>query len=303
VSGEAASRLACNRYVQAFSAANGSIGARMEQSLDASNAALSSAIREDGALKGMGCTLIAAYLTEEGLRWVSVGDSALLLYRAGTLRRLNADHSVGAMLNRQVEAGLLAPETALSDPRRRALRSALTGGAIPLKDCEFTAYELKPSDWIVLASDGLDVLSGDEIASIIQGHERQEPDGLARSLIAAVEEKGEQYQDNTTVIVMGVRTTSKLLDKPTDPAGSSQQDDANLPKTVLIEPRGKPAAVSVTPNADSTPKETPKRSWWSRTRFLMLAGLTFGATAAIELGDRLVGAQPIAERTSTQIDA
>src|SRR4029079_6858374 len=120
--------------------ANGSIAARMEQSLDASNAAVSSGIREDGALKGMGCTLIAAYLTEEGLRWVSVGDSALLLYRAGTLRRLNADHSVGAMLNRQVEAGLLPPETALSDPRRRALRSALTGGAIPLKDCEFTAY-------------------------------------------------------------------------------------------------------------------------------------------------------------------
>src|SRR6185503_493324 len=177
-------------YVQTFSARTGSVATCMEQSLLASNEALSSAIRDDGALKGMGCTLIAAYLTEEGLRWVSVGDSALLLYRAGTLRRLNADHSVGAMLNRQVEAGLIGPETALNDPRRRALRSALTGSAIPLKDCEFTAYELKPSDWIVLASDGLDVLSGDEIASIIQGHERQEPDGLAQSLIAAVEEKG-----------------------------------------------------------------------------------------------------------------
>ena len=208
VSGETASRLACDRYVQTFSTSSGSIATCMEQSLQASNEALSSAIRDNGALKGMGCTFIAAYFSDEGLRWVSVGDSALLLYRKDTLRRLNADHSLGAMLNRQVEAGLIAPETAMNDPRRRALRSALTGDPIPLTDCEFNGYPLQASDWVILATDGLEVLSGDEIASIIERQQHQEPDTVVGSLMAAVEQKREQYQDNTTVIAMHVRTAS-----------------------------------------------------------------------------------------------
>ncbi len=34
-------------------------------------------------LHGMGCTLLAVVLAEEGLYWISVGDSPLWLWRRG----------------------------------------------------------------------------------------------------------------------------------------------------------------------------------------------------------------------------
>jgi serine/threonine protein phosphatase PrpC len=256
----------------------------MEQSLQASNEALSNAIRDNGALKGMGCTLIAAYFSDEGLRWVSVGDSALLLYRKDTLRRLNADHSLGAMLNRQVEAGLIAPETAMNDPRRRALRSALTGDPIPLTDCEFNGYPLQASDWVILATDGLEVLSGDEIASIIERQQHQEPDTVVGSLMAAVEEKREQYQDNTTVIAMHVRTTSGPLKQPTKPADPATQEP-ELAKTVLIHPRGTSGTISdALPGSTHSSKETARRAWWTRMKQLLVLATILGAIAALALG-------------------
>jgi len=200
VSGETASRLSCDHYVQAFSTGYGSVPARMEHSLFASNEALRVAIRDNPVLKGMGSTLVAAFLDKAGMRWISVGDSALMLHRQGTLLRLNADHSVGAMLDKQVAAGLIAPEAARNDPRRRELLSALTGGPIALKDCALEAYPMQPFDWVILATDGLEVLSGDEIATVVEAHD--DPDNVADSLITAVERKRKRNQDNTTIIVL-----------------------------------------------------------------------------------------------------
>jgi serine/threonine protein phosphatase PrpC len=292
VSGETASRLACDQYVQSFSTGNGSVASRMEQSLLASNEALTSAIQDNGALKGMGCTIVAGYLDEEGLRWISVGDSALLLYRNGTLRRLNADHSVGAMLNKQVEAGLIAPEMAMNDPRRRALRSALTGATIPLKDCEFDAYPLQASDWVVLATDGLEVLTGNEIATAIQKHEHQEAEMVARSLIAAVEQKRERYQDNTTVIVLRVAPPSSLQDQAK--RADDPQQDADMAKTVLIDPQGKSGAaselMSKSHHTEDAAKEPGKRSWWPRVKLFLLAAAVLGGFIALGLGDRTMAA-------------
>lgn len=254
VSGEVASKLTCHHYVQTFSTSEGSIAQRLERSLLASNEALNSAIRHDGALKGMGCTFVAMYVDSDGLRWVSVGDSALLLYRNGTLRRLNADHSLGAMLNRQVEAGLIPPDLAKNDPRRRALRSALTGGDIPLKDYEFNPYPLEEDDRIILATDGLEVLSGNEIASIIKEHEQLSAEAIAASLMEAVEKKQSESQDNTTFIVLhvGRQNTDQLL-APADSAA-----------TVIVDQR-----------ANELSSDGKRRRWFPRLLpllvFLLLA--------------------------------
>jgi protein phosphatase len=44
-------------------------------------------------LKGMDCTMMAAYLEGDDLFWVSVGDSHLYLIRECGLVKPNADHS------------------------------------------------------------------------------------------------------------------------------------------------------------------------------------------------------------------
>ncbi len=269
VSGEVASNLTCRRYIEAFSSSNGNVAQRLDEALSASNEALECAIRDDAALKGMGSTFVAIYLDFDGLRWVSVGDTALLLYRNGTLRRLNADHSLGAMLNRQVEAGLIPPEAAKNDPRRRALRSALTGGQIPLKDCEFNPYPLETSDRIILATDGLEVLSGNEIASIIKEHEQSSVEAIAGSLMVAVEEKQAENQDNTTVIVLQLDKRPFVNDQ-LDDQGSKAEADTD--RTVIIDTK-----------SNETPSSEKRRKWFPRLISLVVLGMAAIALLAFQI--------------------
>lgn len=211
VSGDTASELACKCYIESFTSGTGEIGARMVRALDVSNKAIGDAIGSNQMLEGMGCTLVAVYLDHDGMRWVSVGDSALLLYRQGSLHRLNADHSHGAILDRQAAAGIISVESATSDTRRRALYSALTGGSIQMRDLELNPHILYPGDWIVVASDGLLTLEGNEIASLIGKNNEQSPEAVTRRMIDEVEARNKPHQDNTTVVAIKITGDAQPL--------------------------------------------------------------------------------------------
>ncbi len=204
VSGHAASRLACESYIASFTGSSEEIGPKMARALDVANQKLADAIVEDPQLKGMGCTLIGAYLDENGLRWVSVGDSTLLLYRNGSLHRLNADHSHGAILDRQAAAGIISRETAINDTRRRALYSALTGGPIQMRDLELNPHALYPGDWVIVASDGLLTMEGNDIASFLARNKNEDPVSVTRRLIQEVDGRNKPRQDNTTVVAVKI---------------------------------------------------------------------------------------------------
>lgn len=236
VSGELASRLACENFVKAFERTGLDGGAGLQLALETSNDSIRHAVAGDVALKGMGCTLVASYLSREGLRWASVGDSALLIYRDGQLSRLNADHSHGAMLDKQVEAGIITAEVALSDRRRRALRSALTGNVIPIQEIEAEAYPLAPGDWVILASDGLLTLSGDEIATVISDFESSSPGELADALLDAVAGKQAPHQDNTTIVAISVVAPAKTSGRTLDDFGDDEDDDGNSETMTFTRP-------------------------------------------------------------------
>lgn len=204
VSGHLASELACESYIEYFASGAGDVGPRMVDALERSNAAIAEEIQINPDYDGMGCTLVAAYFEQEGLRWVSVGDSALLLYRGGALRRLNADHSHGAVLDRQAAEGIITHEAAISDARRRALHSALTGQEIRMRDLELSAHRLYPGDWIIAASDGLLTLDGNEIARALHDNEDADPTAMAELLIAAVTDRDKPGQDNTTIVAIKI---------------------------------------------------------------------------------------------------
>jgi PPM family protein phosphatase len=204
VAGEIASKLACAHYVKAFSSEQGPVERRLEHSLIASNDAIDNAIRKDGSLKGMGCTLVAAYVDRDGLRWVSVGDSMLLLFRNGELRRLNADHSLGALLDKHAEANIITSEEARNSPQRRTLRSALIGAPIGLRELTLRPTPLQHGDWLIIASDGLETLSGNEKASIISQHNDGPAEGLIKTLLREVTRRRVENQDNTSLVVVRV---------------------------------------------------------------------------------------------------
>ncbi|MEL7048897.1 MAG: protein phosphatase 2C domain-containing protein, partial [Pseudomonadota bacterium] len=235
VSGEVASRSAAEAYLSAFGKGNGAISQRLGQSLDASNAALTSAIVENADLKGMGCTIVVAYVDSDGLRWVSVGDSALLLYRDGNLHRLNEDHSFGALLDKQAEAKVITQAEAENSPRRRTLRSALTGDPIALREVHSTPLKLKSGDWIIAASDGLETLSGNEIASIVRKSDASGPERLADHLVKAVLDRNAPNQDNITLIPISVSDPDDLHIQPTHWVQREDDDGDEEPDTVTQE--------------------------------------------------------------------
>ncbi len=202
--GEVAGRLACETFVSAFRSRQGAAGARLHAALEASNAAIAARAAENAGLRGMGCTLVGAWIDGEGLRWVSVGDSLLLLFRAPDVLRLNADHSLGAFLDNQVRQGKVSAGEAESNPYRNALRSAVTGKKIDILDLQEGPYPLAAGDWLILASDGILSLAGDEIGDIVYANRDVGAGEMAERLIAAVEAKRDPDQDNTTVVVLKI---------------------------------------------------------------------------------------------------
>jgi serine/threonine protein phosphatase PrpC len=137
-------------------------------------------------------------LAQEGLYWISVGDSPLWLWRRGRLRRLNQDHAYRSILAQQVNMGEISAAEAARHPDRNALISAVTGTDLELVDLSRRAYPLKPNDQVLLASDGLLTLDEREIAAVLSRSRAEGPPG--QRLLAAVAERRNLHQDNVTVL-------------------------------------------------------------------------------------------------------
>ncbi|MBV7396958.1 PP2C family protein-serine/threonine phosphatase [Mameliella sediminis] len=170
--------------------------------LDSANARLNQHIKA-GCISGdTGGTLLAVRIAKDGLRWLSVGDSPLYLFRDGILQRLNDLHSMAAQLDLLVSQGAMELEAARDHPHRHCLTSAVTGQAVPRIDCPDAALPLQPDDLLILASDGLNVLPDERIADLLARHAPEGSTAVTRALLAAVRDKQAPRQDNTSLVVI-----------------------------------------------------------------------------------------------------
>ena len=202
--GALASRMVCETFLGSVVANETAGEEHLLAGLEVANAALAAKVDESPALSGMGSTLIGVSLTEDGMKWVSVGDSPLLLFRRGEVAQVNEDHSLAPELDRMVAEGRLTAEEARRDSRRHMLRSAVSGDEIDLVDFSRVPLAVEGGDFVVLASDGIATLESGEIARIIAGYANDGPSAVARALIRAIDAHREPHQDNATVVVVGV---------------------------------------------------------------------------------------------------
>jgi serine/threonine protein phosphatase PrpC len=200
--GALASGLACKVFLHAFATSTGDNAARLAEALDLANAAIAHETAENPALNGMGCTLIGAAFSPQGVEWVSVGDSPLFLVRDKEIVLLNEDHSLAPEIDKLAAAGKISWASARADPRRHFLRSAVTGTEIDLIDRSHRPLALQAGDVVILASDGIHSISHEQIAAVVA--REPDPDAVADALLAAVEAAGDRHQDNTTVVVVRV---------------------------------------------------------------------------------------------------
>lgn len=202
VGGAKAANLACQQFINDYSDRTGPVAERLMEALDRSNSAIDEEVCLDLSLSGMGCTLIGATFRGGGLRWVSVGDSLLYVYRNGSLYHLNEDHSMAPVLEQLVEAGEMSAYEAKCHPSRNALRSAVTGNTIELIDLNDEVFELEDDDIVLIASDGILSLSEKEITEIISDTRDEGAEKIVSALLAAVEAAQDPYQDNTTIMAV-----------------------------------------------------------------------------------------------------
>jgi protein phosphatase len=208
--GALASRMVCEGFLKAYAGHSGKKCERLVEGLKAANTSIAETVSANPMLAGMGSTLVGVVFGSDGVQWVSVGDSPLLLYRRGEIALLNEDHSLAPELDRLAAAGAISFEEAKRDPRRHMLRSAVTGDEIDLVDVSKQPLKIEPGDYIILASDGLQTLDSSEIERIVTAYAGDGASAVAGALIRAVEAIRDPHQDNTTVIAVRPLPTADI---------------------------------------------------------------------------------------------
>lgn len=184
--------------------------AALDRALYEANAGIRQIKESDVRLRKMGTTLLACYLLEDCVYWISVGDSVLSRVRDGKLRVVNEDHSVGGLLRRQFEMGLISEQELEAEQNGHLIRSWVSGHEIPLIDRNRVSLETRPGDFYLLASDGLNVLARDHLEDVVR--ETNDPDRIVRRLIDDVRKLNRPKQDNVSVIALRVSERTRLLD-------------------------------------------------------------------------------------------
>src|ERR1700730_17003758 len=201
--GAEASRIAVQSFLDVYAAKSReeTVAKGLRPALEAADRAVFGFAESVGLQKGVGSTLVAAAFTAEGLHWISIGDSAIYLFRRPKLTRLNHPHTLAARLEQMVERGEISSEAARIDPDRDALTSYVGTGGLVGGDAG--ARALAAGDFVVLCTYGLfRALGPDDIAAAIDSA----GDGQAAcdSLIRQALDRNLPHQDNVTVLCVKI---------------------------------------------------------------------------------------------------
>jgi PPM family protein phosphatase len=146
-------------------------------------------------LTGMGATMVMAMRVEGNmLAFAHVGDSRAYLLRRGCLERLTEDHTIGTML---LQSGQISRRQFKTHPARRTLTRFI--GAEPCPVPDVFLLPLRPSDRILLCSDGLTDMVPDRAIGQILLDESNSEDTVQMLLKHALDAGG---VDNITIAVL-----------------------------------------------------------------------------------------------------
>jgi serine/threonine protein phosphatase PrpC len=153
--------------------------------------------------RGMGATIVAAWIEAQRLSIAHVGDSRAYLLRAGSMDQLTADHSLVA---EKVRVGILTPQEADASEMQSVLTRAV--GSNSSVEVDTDEQVLLAGDFVLLCTDGLTRMVTDpEIAStLLTSASAQES---AERLVDLANDNG--GVDNVSVIVLRVDEKSESV--------------------------------------------------------------------------------------------
>ena len=193
--GDVASGLAIQEFCKQASASKKDWRLLFEDGLAAANSQIGALNQQVGE---SGCTVVASVIHGGKLYWVSVGDSALYLFRGRELRRLNQDHSLRSECMLRLERGEISEEEAQN--KSSLLCSAITGDEIEQIDLSVDGVSLHEGDILIAATDGLETINHNEIERKLARMRHLSGSSISSALLNAVENERKDQQDNTTVL-------------------------------------------------------------------------------------------------------
>jgi protein phosphatase len=214
--GEVASRLAVETMEAEL---EGGAGSELHRVIDlvtavqAANDRVWEQSEQEPSLAGMGTTVVAIGLVEEGgetrLAIVNVGDSRAYRLSQGQLDQISDDHSLVGELFRE---GRISAEEAQHHPQRNIVTRAV--GIEQFVDVDEFQVLPRTGDRYLLCSDGLtDEVSEADIAEVLRTID--DPDEVARALVQQANRNG--GRDNITIVVVDV------VDDGLDPAAAGRE--------------------------------------------------------------------------------
>ncbi len=169
---------------------------RLASAVQLANRLIYEASLDNLALRGMGATVVAAWLDGARMSLVHVGDSRAYLLRSGVLKRLTSDHTLVA---EQIRRGLIKPEESHLSKMQNVLIRAL--GVQEQVELDATEHLLSSGDILLLCTDGLTRMVEDsEIASILV--DSSDAQTSADQLVLLANDHG--GEDNVSVVVVRI---------------------------------------------------------------------------------------------------
>lgn len=171
---------------------------RLGEALRAANAAIYVHAQADAMHRGMGTTVVGAWIDANIVSLAHVGDSRAYLWHDRQLEQVTTDHS---LVEAQVRAGVINREQSLTAEHQNVLLRAL--GRSPEVEVELGEVAVSPGDCLLLCSDGLTRMVADAALADALTRFRGDPQGACAHLIAAANAHG--GADNITVVIVEIK--------------------------------------------------------------------------------------------------
>ena len=166
-----------------------------EDAVAYANQTVYQAAQEKTEYDGMGTTMVAATLQGNTLYVANIGDSRLYLLEE-ELQQITIDHS---LVEEMVKIGNITESEARVHPQKNIITRAL--GIDEEVQADYFEIKVKPSDIVMLCSDGLtNMVEDEEIEYIIRHSESVQEAG--ETLIQQAKEHG--GSDNITVVLVQI---------------------------------------------------------------------------------------------------
>ena len=158
-----------------------------------------------------GTTAVVALLVEDegpdggAPKWLlaNVGDSRIYKYVDGDLEQVSVDHS---LVQELADEGMITREEMAVHPARHVVTRAL--GGPEREDADYFLLPLASAERLVLCSDGVTEMIGDDEVATILGDATDPRDAADRLVEAAVAAGGRDNATAVVVDVMGLETES-----------------------------------------------------------------------------------------------